>query len=92
MDYWNPNHVPTNAAAKVYRWVAPGAQTGAKLQKLDEKIGTDPFSVRYYHRDREWHTRPFFLLLAPFAPSPPFYLLAPSFLTTRKLRPEYRRD
>lgn len=56
MDYWNAN--PTQIfdsalyPAKQYRWVAPGAQTGANLKRHDDAVGTNPFSVRYFHRDR----------------------------------------
>jgi hypothetical protein len=53
MDYWNAQHIPTNAPARLFRWKAPGAQVGANLQKLDAALDTSPFSVRYYHRDRE---------------------------------------
>ena len=55
MDYWNPAHIPTNAPAKLYRWNAPGLRNGrpeAHLKKLDDKVGTNNFSVRYFHRDR----------------------------------------
>ena len=65
MDYWNSAHIPTNAPAKVYRWVAPGAQVGAKLNKYDEKVGTSPFSVRYYNRDREFRSPPLQQLIYP---------------------------
>ena len=56
-DYWNSAHVMSNYPAKNYRWISPGGQNGAHLQKLDEAVGTSPFSVRYYQRDRELHTR-----------------------------------
>ena len=55
MDYWNPAHIPTNAPAKLYRWNAPGLRNGrpeAHLKKLDDKVGTNNFSVRYFHRDQ----------------------------------------
>jgi hypothetical protein len=60
MDYWNANHVPTNMPAKFYRWNAPGLRAGrpeANLQRLDTKLDTSPFSIRYFHRDRALHPR-----------------------------------
>ena len=58
MDYWivGREHlgdaVLTNTPAKLFRWKAPGAQVGAVLKKLDDKVETTPFSIRYFHRDR----------------------------------------
>ena len=52
MDWWNPNHIPTNASARVFRAVAPGAQKGAYLKKHDDAVGTSNFSVRYFQRDQ----------------------------------------
>ena len=59
MDYWNPKYAVdgllTNAPAKMYRWNAPGLRVGrpeANLSKLDEKLGTSNFSVRYFHREQ----------------------------------------
>ena len=56
MDYWGA--VPTNMPAKMYRWNSPGlsayrdARPAAVLEKLDSKLSTSNFSVRYFHRDR----------------------------------------
>ena len=36
MDYWDHGVLPTNAAAKTYRWVAPGSQPPARLQLTRE--------------------------------------------------------
>jgi len=59
MDYWNParsgQHQITNAPAKMFRPHAPGLRVGrpeASLQKHDDKVGTNNFSVRYYNRDQ----------------------------------------
>ena len=49
MDYWNAAHIPTNTAARLYRWNAPGLRAGgrpeATLSKLDAKLETSNFSV-----------------------------------------------
>merc|ERR1712046_461445 len=55
MDYWNPKHIPTNMPAKLYRWNAPGLRNGrpeANMKRLDDKVGTSYYSVRYFHRDQ----------------------------------------
>ena len=73
MDYWNTPFV-TNVPAKEYRWFAPGLRPGrpeANMKKLDPKLGTNEFSVRYYSRDRACrrpHRR--FAQKRPRAPTP----------------------
>jgi len=53
MDYWNPAHIPTNCSNKLFRYRAPGAMSaGVNVKKLDDAVGTTPFTVRYFQRDQ----------------------------------------
>ena len=49
MDYWNPAHIPTNCSNTLFRYRAPGAMSaGVNVKKLDDAVGTTPFTVRYF--------------------------------------------
>lgn len=53
MDYWNPAHIPTNCSNTLFRYRAPGAMSaGVNVKKLDDAVGTTPFTVRYFQRDQ----------------------------------------
>ena len=52
MDWWNPNHIYGNVPARTFRGKSPGAQVCGLVKKHDDAVGTNNFSVRYFHRDQ----------------------------------------